>query len=53
MHTTTLCVSLIYNMSRVEAAYHNAYIYASMIALMGDPGTQTLVSFKILIDKLI
>lgn len=52
MHTTTLCASLIYDLSRVESAYHNAYIYTSMIALMGDPGVWTLVSFKILIDKL-
>ena len=52
VHTTSLCTSFAYNLSRTEAAYYNICIWASTMVLTGDPGGQTLVSFTILLDNL-
>ena len=50
--TTTVCTSLAYDLSRVEVGHYNTCIYASILALLGDPVACTPSSFQMLIDKL-
>ena len=51
IQTTTLCISLAYDLLRVEG-YYNACISVSTLNLLGDPGTRTPVSFQMLLDDL-
>ena len=50
--TTTLCTSLAYDLSRVEAWYYNPCSHVSTPALLEDPGAQTPLSFQMLLDEL-
>ena len=51
-HTTSLCTSFVYDLSRTDVVYYNACIWASTTALMRDPGRQTPVPFTMILDKL-
>ena len=52
VRTNTICTSLAYDLSRVEAVHYNICIRASLTSLLGDPGSWTLVLFQMLIDEL-
>ena len=52
VHSTALCTSFSYNLSRVDATYYKACIYPYTTALMGDLGAQIPIYFQILLNKL-
>ena len=52
VQTITLCTALAYDLLRVEVGYYNPCIHVSTSALLEDPGTRTLLSFRMLLDEL-